>query len=169
MGTRHNHWHTARAGLRCSFFYLFIFFPSFFPVFFLLFPVFLLLPPRAAALGLPPPACGADGPAYGQPPLVLAPCKQILSGLKRESLIKQLCVYNYVLNYLRAFASLLFPVCEKFGNNHRRPRPPAGAFSFSVFSYFWGFLAERSSPAIGIHGPQLGSQTRTALPTQSAS
>lgn len=68
-----------------------------FPLF-LFFLLFLVLALRAAALGLLPPACGADGPAYGQPPLVLAPCKQILSGLERKSLIKQLCVYNYVLN-----------------------------------------------------------------------
>lgn len=58
-------------------------------------PVFPHSPPP------PSPGCGADGPAYGQPPLVLTPCKQILPGLKRKSLIKQLCVYNYVLNYLR--------------------------------------------------------------------
>lgn len=58
-------------------------------------------PPRAVVMGLPClPACGADGPAYEQPPLALALCKQIVSGLKRKSLIKQLCVYNYVLNYL---------------------------------------------------------------------
>lgn len=39
--------------------------------------------------------------AICQTPLLLSPCMQILSGLKRKSLIKEVCVYNYVLNYLQ--------------------------------------------------------------------
>lgn len=102
-------------------------------------------------------------------------CTWILSGLKWKSLIKQLPVYNYILNYSRVSLLCCSVFAKSFVTIGGNPYLKQGFFFFSpslllhVRDFFWrGLSTTPHEPQIKPLGPRLEDSTPTVVPKAEA-